>query len=333
MYLAPLNYDRYFKKVFSDLNIAKRFLEDFLDIEIQEIELLPLKKSVTDSARFVEFDFRCKIDDLYVIIDMQQWYKPDIIKRFYVYNSLNSALQLESFSKKLIELPNGKVKEIKDYKELIPVITIIWLVHDTLNFKEDFVSYSLTPEQVVTFAQDAKLWKNPKIEKIVIERNKVLKIQNNNTKNLLWMRENKLIYVFQKNIVKNEHFSKYKNWFEFAEKTLQKISDKFAYDKYEDNSVFSEMIRRLKQEIESKEEIKYIQDYDDYLAKVLRYDQGIRQESLAEGRREGIETGRVEGKKEGIKEGKKEAEAELRPLIEAERNKAEAELDILFIVL
>jgi hypothetical protein len=40
MYLAPLNYDRYFKKVFSDTRIAKRFLEDFFDIEIDELELL-----------------------------------------------------------------------------------------------------------------------------------------------------------------------------------------------------------------------------------------------------------------------------------------------------
>jgi len=39
MYLAPLNYDRYFKKVFSDTTIAKRFLEDFFDKEIQSIEL------------------------------------------------------------------------------------------------------------------------------------------------------------------------------------------------------------------------------------------------------------------------------------------------------
>ena len=34
MYLAPLNYDRYFKKVFSETRIAKRFLEDFFDVEI-----------------------------------------------------------------------------------------------------------------------------------------------------------------------------------------------------------------------------------------------------------------------------------------------------------
>ncbi len=41
MYLAPLNHDRYFKKVFSDERIAKQFLEDFLDVSITFLERLP----------------------------------------------------------------------------------------------------------------------------------------------------------------------------------------------------------------------------------------------------------------------------------------------------
>jgi len=48
MYLAPLNDDRFFKKVFSETRIAKRFLEDFFDIEISEMELLPTKRKITD---------------------------------------------------------------------------------------------------------------------------------------------------------------------------------------------------------------------------------------------------------------------------------------------
>ena len=44
MYLAPLNYDRYFKKVFSDLKIAKYFLQDFFDIEIESREVKVLEK-------------------------------------------------------------------------------------------------------------------------------------------------------------------------------------------------------------------------------------------------------------------------------------------------
>ena len=38
MYLAPLNYDRFFKKVFSEIAIAQQFLEDFLDVNIESIE-------------------------------------------------------------------------------------------------------------------------------------------------------------------------------------------------------------------------------------------------------------------------------------------------------
>jgi len=311
MYLAPLNYDRYFKKVFSDLKIAKRFLEDFLDIEIQEIELLPVKKAITDQARFVEFDFRCKIDDNYVIIDMQQWYKADVVKRFYLYNSLNTSLQLENLSTKFIELPEQKVKEVKDYSTLTPVITLIWFVQETFNFTDDYISYTLTPENISAFMRDIKLWGNPEIEKILQEREKLLAILDNNTKNLRWFQENKLIYVFQKNVVKNPNFSKYKDWFEFADKTLNKLNDKFAYNKFENDAIFKEIINRLKTEIESDEEIRYINDYDEYMQKVFRYEDAIRNEGIAE----------------GTSKGRKEAEDELKPMIEAERQqKEQAEL-------
>ncbi len=36
--MAPLNYDRYFKKVFSNERIAKCFLEDFLEVNISSLE-------------------------------------------------------------------------------------------------------------------------------------------------------------------------------------------------------------------------------------------------------------------------------------------------------
>jgi hypothetical protein len=74
MYLAPLNYDRFFDRVFSDIEIATHFFQDFLDVEIQEIEPLQRKKKLTDDAAFVEFDYRAKINGEYVILDMQQWY-------------------------------------------------------------------------------------------------------------------------------------------------------------------------------------------------------------------------------------------------------------------
>ncbi len=51
--MAPLNYDRFFKKVFSDDEIAKTFLEDLLDIEIEQIYKLPTSRRVSDDATIV----------------------------------------------------------------------------------------------------------------------------------------------------------------------------------------------------------------------------------------------------------------------------------------
>ncbi len=123
MNLAPLNYDRYFK---NDERIAKTFLEDFLDTQIEELAMLPTHHQVTDDASFVEFDFRCKIAGNYVIIDIQQWYKPDITQRFYVYHALNSGLQLENLPKEQVRLDESRrIKEVKDYRELDPAITLM----------------------------------------------------------------------------------------------------------------------------------------------------------------------------------------------------------------
>lgn len=55
MYLAPLNYDRFFRKVFSDLDISKRFLEDFFDTTIEEIHELPTERKITDDATAADF--------------------------------------------------------------------------------------------------------------------------------------------------------------------------------------------------------------------------------------------------------------------------------------
>ena len=129
MYLAPLNYDRFFKKVFSELRIAKQFLEDFLGVEIEEIKEFPVQHKLTDAAMQVEFDYRCKIDGHYVIIDMQQWYKPDVVKRFYIYHAINSGLQLENLPYKSI-IRDGKERKIRDYSTLEPVITLIWMAED-----------------------------------------------------------------------------------------------------------------------------------------------------------------------------------------------------------
>jgi hypothetical protein len=184
MFVAPLNYDRFFKKVFSDLKIAKAFLEDFLDVNIESITQLKRKHSITDDAAIVEFDYRCKIEGSYVIIDMQQWYKKDIVKRFYVYHTLNTVLQLEGMPSKTFELslnPDGtKSKEIrlKDYRVLEPVITLIWMVDDSLGFTKDYVTQVLTPETLVEFIRSSELCFNKDVIALLEKREEIYSTQS-----------------------------------------------------------------------------------------------------------------------------------------------------------
>ena len=186
MYLAPLNYDRFFKKVFSDLEIAKAFIEDFMEVEIQSIEALNATQKFTGKSAIVEFDYRCKIDDRYIIIDMQQWYKPDVTQRFFLYHALNTSLQLETLPEKklIIDKISGEVKEIKDYRRVEPVSTLIWMVDDNLGFDENYISYKLYPHTVVEFLKDDKLWKQEEIISLLKERVRVLEHIDNEKKEI-----------------------------------------------------------------------------------------------------------------------------------------------------
>ena len=207
----------------------------------------------------------------------------------------------EQLPKKAVILPENQIKETHDYSDLLPVLTLVWMVQDNLGFDDDFKSFCLAPEDIIFFLRDVGLWKNNDITELLNRRNELVKLLENNTKELQFLQKNQLIYIFQKNIVKNKTFKKYYPWFELAENTLKKISDKFAYQEYEKDAILKEVIRRLKKEIENPEEIKYIGDYDEFIDSVKRYDQGL------------------------LLEGHRLAEHELFPLLEIEKQRAEQE--------
>ena len=289
MYLAPLNYDRYFRKVFSDTTIAKSFLEDFLGVNIQSIEMLKTEHNLTDDSRAVKFDFRCKIDDRFVIIDMQQWFKPDIVHRFYVYHCINTALQLEKLPLKSLSFGDSPVKEkkIKDYSEVLPVITLIWLADDNLNFTDDYVSYTMIPESASNFIRDTMIWEKPVLTDIVRNRENVLNQLENKSRSLDFLMENKLIYAFQKNIVNNGRFTSYHKWFELAEKTRNRLNKKAEFLKYKDDQILLKIMERISKEALSADDFTYIDNYEEYLERVKRYELGISKEARKEGMREG----------------------------------------------
>ncbi|MCP4153774.1 MAG: hypothetical protein GY757_38970 [bacterium] len=309
MYLAPLNYDRFFRKIFSDPKIARRFLEDFLEVEIKEFEMLKGRHRVTDDASVVEFDYRCKIKGTYVIIDMQQWYKRDIVQRFYLYHALNTGLQLEELPKETFFLAkDGKeLKKVKDYRALDPVMTIIWMVTDSLNFDRNYVSYVMAPELAVDFIKNERLWHQPEIVKILEERNKVLQVLQNETKDLDFLPRNRLLFLFQRNIVKNKSIKKYEKWFEFAEKTRNKNNKAEEFKEYEEDEIFREMMRRLNREDLTDDDFQYIEEEKELWEEVERLETNMYQSGVKDGKREG----RKEGMEEGMEKGMEKAAAKM----------------------
>ncbi len=306
MFLAPLNYDRFFRKVFSDTNIAKAFLEDFLDVTIEEITKLDDKYRVTDDASTVEFDFRCKINGAYVIIDMQQWYKRDIGKRFYLYHAVNTGLQLEKLPQKKIIIDTLNHTRTKDYSHLEPVITLIWLSVDTFGFKENYVSYALAPEIVVEFLRNEELWRSPNILKLLEERARVLDVMNNKKKDLDFLAKNRLIFVLQGNIAGNKTHARYARWFTFAEKSKNEENKEADFKEYMNDVIFKEIIYRLDKRELKPEDIEYMDREKKYWLEIIQAERGIFEEGREEGKKEGIEEGKKKGIEEGKKEGKKE---------------------------
>lgn len=298
MYLAPLNYDRFFKKVFSNKAISKQFLEDFLAVKIDEIEVLKEKHRVTDDASVVEFDFRCKIDDAYIIIDMQQWYKMDVIKRFHLYHALNASLQLETLPVKQLALDktSKKIKKTKDYHYVEPVLTIIWMVDDTLGFEENYISYALSPDVTIKFIENEKLWSNPDLTEIIKAQQNILAILKNDTKGIGFLAKNKLIFLFQKNIVKNTRIDKYVRWFQFAEKTKNKHNEEKDFEEYQRDEIFVEIIRRITQEKLSNEEYTYLQDQEEFWENYTEITERLYNSGLIDGEKKGREEGREENR-------------------------------------
>ena len=289
MFLAPLNYDKYFNKVFSNERISKRFLEDFLEANIQEFEMLKGRHRVTDDASLVEFDFRCKIENAFVILDMQQWYKRDVTRRFYLYHALNTGLQLEELPNKriLYEHSYQKIDKVKDYRALLPVLTLVWMADDALGFKDDYAAYTMTPELVTDFIKNEKLWRNPVIIEILKERARVLEVLDNQSKELDFLSKNRLIFLLQRNIVKNKTNAGYRKWFEFAEKTKNPDNKEEDFQEYMDDEIFVEIMKRINKKELNEDDFFYIEKETEVREEVERFEQGVYEDGLEKGLEKG----------------------------------------------
>ena len=125
---------------------------------------------------------------------------------------------------------------------------------------------------------------------------------NNTAKELDFLPQNRLIYAFQKNIVKNKKYSKYFKWFDLAEKTANKNNTKEDFVLYEKDEVLMKVIRRINMETLKPYESDYIDDYNETLKEIELWNKTMRDEGMREGKIEGKILGKIEGKIEGKEE-------------------------------
>lgn len=281
MYLSSLNYDFLFKKVFMHTSIAKQFFEDLFDITIEEIKPVRIVYKLTDKAMRVKFDYRCKVDGEYIIFEMQQRYPKDSIKRFYTYTCVGNVVQLEDILEQkkaeevLLAKKAGKPRRVRDeYKYILPVKTIVWMADDNLGFEEDYMCFTMLPQNYLNFITDNELWSNGNLEELQKKRNFLLKLAENETKGLSFLRKNQLIFLFQKNIVRNKKNKKYVSWFEFAQKSANKKNQETDFESFENNKIFKKMIELLK--------IENLNDYEIDLAEELEKEKEALRDEMEE---------------------------------------------------
>jgi hypothetical protein len=323
MFVASLNLDYFFKKVFSNERIAKKFLEDLLGVSISDLKLLAVENKLTDDSVSVKFDFRCKIHGNYVVIEMQQKYKVDVVKRFFLYHALSTALQLETLKPVKVTKANGETYTEKNYSSLEPVITLIWMVDDMLGFEDDFIVYTTLPETAKDFITNTDLWQQP-LETILTEREKVIEILENKTKGLDFFSKNRLIYIFQKNIVKNKKIeSPYYKWFDFANISRNPDNTEQDFSNFKNDKAMAEVINRLRKDKFTPDEFKYVSDLDSYEILLARKDEDHDEAMALQKQHE----------RKAVEQERQKAEQERQKAIQAKQEKQLLQIEFIKVLL
>ncbi|MEM9850275.1 MAG: hypothetical protein AAF847_20450, partial [Bacteroidota bacterium] len=154
------------------------------------------------------------------------------------------------------------------------------------------VKYTLMPSNLEAFFVNKKLWSKSLFEELLEKRDRLISLLTNETKNLLFLQQNQLIFAFQRNIVNNhkdeaeDKLKPYVQWFEFAAKTLNKDNSQSDFEAYADDEVFAEMMRKLSHASLNKEDYTYLDYYEEF--------EGVREVLMEQAKKEGRKEGIVE---------------------------------------
>jgi hypothetical protein len=88
-------------------------------------------------------------------------------------------------------------------------------------------------------------WGKNDMETLLQLRAQILGIMDNDTKGLSFLPKNRLIFAFQKNIIKNPKMAKYVRWFLFAEKTKDENNKESDFEEFKNDPIFITIMNEL----------------------------------------------------------------------------------------
>ncbi|OQX97543.1 MAG: hypothetical protein B6I24_08505 [Bacteroidetes bacterium 4572_128] len=97
--------------------------------------------------------------------------------------------------------------------------------------------------------------------KKIIKKHEILKkLIRNKHRELDFLQENKMIYVFQKQVIKNKNKEKYFKWFDFADKSKKKNNKISDFPNYKDK-IFKKLMHILSSKFAPEEDLNEIKNY------------------------------------------------------------------------
>jgi hypothetical protein len=154
--------------------------------------------------------------------------------------------------------------------------------------------------------------------------------------------KNKLIYIFQKNIIKNKKVeSPYYKWFDFANISRNPDNKEKDFSNYINDKDMAEVINRLRKDKLSPEEFKYISDLDSYEILMARKDADhkaelARQKKLAfqrELKAVELERQKAEQERQNTEQERRKAEQERQEKEQERQEKELLQIELIKILL
>ena len=157
------------------------------------------------------------------------------------------------------------------------------------------MDYILYPHTLVDILEKDKLWKQQEIKLLLQERVKVLGHLNNTKKDIDFLAKNSLVFMFQKNIIKDEKLDRYTRWFRFAEKTRDGNNIKEDFNEFRGDEIFEEIINSITTQRLVPNDIEYIKGEKQLLEGINQWEIGKIEEGIKISKKEGFEIGEVRG--------------------------------------